>query len=128
VLSTTATVGAPGASTLLFDDAAQTMDPGNSSPFRIQDGTMTAYLYAVSNGTPSFESQADPAHHVVRVVRSWDTADPVGPLHVMAYLIVFRPTGQPAPAVSGLTLQPAGNGATASAQVDGAPLSVTFQD
>ncbi|MCE0497765.1 MAG: hypothetical protein LV481_07455 [Methylacidiphilales bacterium] len=117
-----------GHTTLVFDDGAVVPDTSGAAPLVITDGSMTAYLYPVSTGTPSFVNLPDAAHHVTRVTRSWNSSDVVGDLHVMSYLIVFRPTGQPPPSVSGLALNADANGVTASAQVDGSPLSVSFKN
>ena len=99
-----------------------------SLPLRIEDGSVTAYLYPVTTGTAGFEIQPDPAHHVTRVTRSWNSSDVAGSLHVLSYLVVFRPSTQPPPAVSGLTLKAGAGGASAAAKVDGAPLAISFQN
>jgi hypothetical protein len=115
-----------GTSTFVFDDGATMTAPESTGePWRIEDGTITAYLYPVSNQSPRFEAVPDAAHHVMRVVRPWNSSDVVGSLHVLSYLIVFRPTWEPAPSVTDIVLKQDGDGSTASAQVDGAPLSVS---
>jgi len=58
------------------------------------------------------------------VTRPWSLADVAGTSHVLAYLIVFRPSDKPAPKVSDLVLKPDGTGA--SAKVDGTDLSISF--
>jgi hypothetical protein len=127
VVASTAVPG-QGISSLIFDGGAVMPEGKDAQPFTIRDGTITAYLYPVSTGTSSFEAQPDPAHHLVRVTRSWNTSDVVGGLHIMSYLIVFRPSGQPAPSVSGLVLNTDKDGVMAGAQVDGTPLSVSFKN
>jgi hypothetical protein len=127
-------------STLVFDEDA-VMDGKAGSPLVIHDGTVTAYLYPVSNNGARFDIRLKtlpmpngqdffkvrPVPYTIsRVTRPWTSADAVGHSHVIAYLIVFRPSKQPPPAVSGLSLAPsATGGVTATAQVDGAPLSVS---
>jgi hypothetical protein len=80
----------------------------------------------VSAGNNTFKAESD--SNTFRMTRSWSNSDVVGDLHVLSYLVVFRPAGAPAPQVSGLTLKPGPNGVTASATVDGAPLSLTFKN
>jgi len=134
-------VSVPGqdVSTLAFDGNAD-MDGKNGPPFRIEDGTVTAYLYPVSNGKVQFATQlnTDPMpngqdsytvrpvpYSISRVMRFWSSADFISNLHVLSYLIVFRPSGQPAPVVSGLTLGPDATGVAAHAKVDGTDFSLT---
>ena len=115
-----------GGCSLVFDSAAAVMDGKGTLPIRIQDGSITAYLYPISAGTSDFESQSDT--QTLRLTRLWKTADSVNSLNVLAYLIVFRPSDAPAPNVSGLGLKVQGDGAFAEAQVDGTPLSVSFKN
>jgi len=141
-LSTSAAVPPEDVSTLAFNGGAVIEDKG-TYPLRIEDGTITAYLYPVTNGSVQFATQLDTnpmpngqdfwlvrpvPYRISRVMRFWDSADSIGSLHVMAYLVVFRPSGQPAPAVSGLILNTDQNGAHAAAQVDGADLSLSFKN
>ncbi len=114
-----------GTSCFVFDDGAVVTPGDATTPWRIQDGTITAYLYPVTNQTAKYEVQPDPGHHVTRVVRPWNNSDLVGQLHVLSYLIVFRPTGQPAPAVTNIILKYDGSASSATAQVDGASLSIS---
>jgi hypothetical protein len=117
-----------GVSTLVFDGGAVVPETKGGSPVRIVDGTITAYLYPVSTGNPTFQNQPDPLHHLTRVTRDWNSSDKVGLLHVLSYLIVFRPSDQPAPQVSGLRLTGDATGVSTSAKVDGAKLSISFQN
>jgi len=115
-----------GCSTLVFDDGATATDAGTAAPFRIQDGSITTYLYPITTGTPHFDTQAD--HHRFLVTRSWNAADMVASLHVLSYLVVFRSANQAPPVVSGLGLHADASGVSATAQVDGAALSVSFKN
>jgi hypothetical protein len=117
-----------GFGTLVFDDGAKLTQGDADSPTHIADGTMTAWLYPVSNAPVQYISQPDPAHHLLRVARSWNTADVVNSMHVLAYVIVFRPSDQPAPAVTDIGLKPTRDGASATATVDGTSLSVSFKN
>jgi hypothetical protein len=117
-----------GVSSFVFNGEAVFVDAKDGQPFRIQDGSMTAYLYPVSLSAVHYENQPDLAHHVTRIVRSWNTSDVIDNLHVMSYLIVFRPVDQPAPNVSGLGLKTDANGVSASAKVDGDDFSVSFKN
>ena len=51
------TVPVKAVSTLVFDTGAVMDEKDGFSPFRIQDGTVTAYLYPVSNGSVQFGTQ-----------------------------------------------------------------------
>jgi hypothetical protein len=128
--------------TLVFDENAEVDAKDGSSPLRIKDGSITAYLYPVTNRKIQYAVQykTDPMpngqdyynvrpvpYSITRVMRFWDSCDGVGNVRVMSYLIVFKPSDQPPPAVTGITLGPGAGGITASAKVDGVPLSVAFQ-
>jgi hypothetical protein len=140
VLSTGADVPGENVSTLVFAGGAVAPDSKDVAPFVVKDGIITAYLYPVTTGTVTYDTSVAVLHHadaqadtdtnVLQVTRPWSTADSVGNLHVMSYLVVLRPSDQPAPNVTGLALQPGadGTGGTAAAQVDGAPLSVSFKN
>jgi hypothetical protein len=113
-------------------------DAPGASPFRILDGSITTYLYPVTSATVQYATQTATVHHIdgqantlatlFQVTRPWTMADTIGDVHLMAYLVVFRAADKPAPTVTGLALQAGGLGVTASAQVDGAPLSVSFKN
>jgi hypothetical protein len=120
-LATSVDVPTAGGCSLIFDKGA-TLGDTNATRMRVVDGTMTAYLYPVSTGTPSWTMEN--TDHGVNVARDWSTADTVGTRHIIAYLAVFRATGQPEPAVSELMLQADGDNATASGKVDGTELSL----
>jgi hypothetical protein len=124
----TATTDVPGqgVTSLVFDDGAVVVNGGNG--VCITDGTMTTYLYPVSRAAVHYDSQPDPAHHLMRVTRSWNSSDIVGPLHVMAYLLVFRPADQAGPVVSDVKLGSDKNGESAGAKVDGETFSVALKD
>jgi len=127
------------AATLVFNENV-TMDGKAGIPFRVQDGTVTAYLYPVTNGSVQFGTQLHTLpmpngqdywqvrHIPTRISRAtwpWSNSDLVGSAHVISYLIVFRPTDQPAPNVSDLVLKEDAGGVSASASVDGAGLALT---
>lgn len=122
-----ASVPGQGTSTLVFDDGAAVGD-AKTVPLCIKDGAVTTYLYPVTTGSAKFENQPDPAHHVTRVVRSWNNSDIVDSMHVLAYLVVFKPADQAPPEVSGLSLATEKEGVVARAKVDGAALSVSFKN
>jgi hypothetical protein len=141
-LATGANVPGQVPSTLVFDGNAS-IDASHGFPLRVKDGSVTAYLYPVTNGEVQYAVQlkTNPMpngqdyfnvrpvpYRISRVMRFWDSADAVGPVRVLAYLIVFRPSDAPAPSVTGLSLQPGGDGVVAAAKVDGADLSVTFKN
>jgi hypothetical protein len=124
-----ATRGLPpsGSCSLLFDTGASVADP-KATPLTIQDGAITTYLYPVSNGPVAFETATDTHtdQHTFQVNRPWSSADALGPVHVISYLVVFRPAGQPAPQVDGPALTMDGDQISASAKVDGADLTLSF--
>jgi hypothetical protein len=113
-----------GTSALVFNSGVQTA-PLDGGGLSVKDGTITAYVYPVATGTPSFAIVPDDWHHVTRLTRAWSSSDVVGSFHVLSYLIVFRPSDQPAPTVSGLALKPDPAGVAAAATVDGTSLSLT---
>jgi hypothetical protein len=115
-----------GAQRFVFAPTAKLAGDANSSPLQVNDGTMTTWIYPLLNdGKATYTSQSDA--HVMQLNRLWTTADQVGSMHVIAYLIVFRPADQGKPAVENLKLQGDGDAGTASAQVDGQPLTVSFK-
>lgn len=121
-LVTAADPPATGGCALIFDTNA-TVSDNKATPLTLKDGTMTAYLYPVSTGTPQFGMASD--EHKITVSRAWTTADTVGSRHVLAYLIVFRPSDQTAPTVSDLTLEADGDNVSATAKVDGTNFSLS---
>ena len=125
-------VAGQGECALIFDPAATVAEgdaPGG--PTRILDGSITTYLYPITTNGGHYEGKPDyqgkPDIHFLRVTRSWSSSDVIGPFHVLSYLVVFRPSDQPAPVVSDLVLKANDTDGTASATVDGAPLSVSFK-
>jgi hypothetical protein len=114
-----------GGCSLVFDHGAMVVSGKDSVPLCVTDGSITTYLWPVSTGTPSFIPQTDA--HNLRINRPWTSADAVGPLHVLSYLVVFRRANEPAPTVSDIVLKPDTNGGSASAKVDGSSLSVSFK-
>jgi hypothetical protein len=129
---------ASGGCTLVFDTGASAAADGKETPpLRILDGTITTYLFPVSNAAVHFytqtsvlqhvDAQANTKRDVFKVTRPWESADNLGSQNVIAYLVVFRPSSAPAPNVSGLALKPDQNGTTAVAKVDGVDLSVWFK-
>jgi hypothetical protein len=53
-----------GGCTLVFDTGASAVEDKDTSSLRIVDGTITTYLYPVSNGTVHFETQTSVLQHV----------------------------------------------------------------
>ena len=115
-----------GSCSLVFDTSATVANP-QASPIVVEDGAITTYLYRVSNSTPAYESHEDDKtdQHVIQVNRDWSTADAVGKVHAISYLVVFRPAGKPAPNVSNLQLKDENGQLSTSATVDGESLSVS---
>lgn len=125
-LTTSSAIPTAGGHELVFDQDAMAATGTGNSPIRIEDGSITTYLYPVTTGTAPYTARPDA--RTFRVTRPWNSADVVGGLHVLSCLIVFRPAGQPAPAVSDLSLRTDQGGVVAAATVDGAPLSVSFKN
>jgi hypothetical protein len=115
-----------GSCSLVFDTGAKVANP-QVSPIVVEDGAITTYLYPVSNGTPAFESHEDDKtdQHVIQVNRDWSTADEVGKVHAISYLVVFRPVGKPEPKVSNLQLKDENGQLSTTATVDGENLSIS---
>ncbi len=126
-LTAASVVPGAGSNSLVFAPTA-VLEPGDGAPFRVRDGDYTAYVYPVSPASPVYEGKGDDRNLHFKLERSWTSADVVGNLHVVGYVVVFRASGQPAPAVSALSLAAAADGVTASAVVDGTPLSLTFKN
>ncbi len=118
-----------GAASLVFDTGATVADP-KASPIVVQDGAITTYLYPITNGQASYESHEDDKsdQHTVQVNRVWSSADALGKVHAISYLVVFRPADKPAPQVSDLALKDDAGQLSVSATVDGAPLSITMPE
>jgi hypothetical protein len=121
-LSTSEEPPTVGGVSLAFDKGATVADT-DAARVHLSDGTMSAYIYPVSTSAQTWSVESD--DHGLKVKRGWSTADTLNNRHVLAYVIIFRPTGQPAPAVSELMLQPDGDGVAASGKVDGASLSLS---
>jgi hypothetical protein len=117
--------GYGGVATLVFD-AAATMNGKDSQPAKILDGSITTYVYPVTSSPISFATQND--GRTFRLTRTWASADILGPLHVLSYLIVFRPSDQPAPVVTDLALTSDKTGESANATLDGVKLSVLMKE
>jgi len=115
-----------GGCSLVFDSGAAVIAGEDAVPLRVRDGSITAYLWPISTGTVGFVTET--GSHNLLVNRPWTSADAVGPLHVLSYLIVFRPPDQPAPKVSGLGLNPDATGVSVSARVDGDDLSLSVKN
>ncbi len=115
-----------GGSSLVFDSGASVGDPQSDGSVIIKDGTMTAYLYPISTSTGVYSPQVNP--HDIHLDRAWSACDTLGNLHVLSYLIVFRPSNQSPPSVTGLALKTDEGGGSAAAQVDGDAFSVSFKN
>jgi hypothetical protein len=118
--------GYPATQCLVFAPTAQVTMPADTGPVKIVDGTITAYLYPITSEKVTHETTKDV--HSVKVTRSWASADNVGYLKALSYLVVFRPSDQPAPTVSDIALRSNAGVGTASVVVDGAKLSVSFKN
>jgi hypothetical protein len=128
-LQATAALPTGGACSLVFDTAATLTNP-QATPLCVQDGAITTYVYPLTNGSVAFETKTETHtdQPTFQVNRRWTNADALGSSHVLAYLVVFRPSTEAAPRVSNLVLKNDQGQISASAEVDGSPLSVSFQD
>ncbi|HEY2588103.1 MAG TPA: hypothetical protein VGI81_20335, partial [Tepidisphaeraceae bacterium] len=124
-LTTSSAIPAAGGHEMVFDHDAKAAGGAGNSPIRIEDGSITTYLYPITPGAARYEARSDA--RTFRLTRPWSSADVVGDLHVLSCLIVFRPAGQPAPAVSDLSLRTDRGAVVARATVDGASLSASFK-
>lgn len=115
-----------GACSLVFDTDASVEDP-KASPVVVRDGAITTYVFPVSDAPVTYETKTDTAsdQHTFQLNRPWSTADAVGKVHVISYLVVFRPANAPAPKVSDLALTVQGEQVSATAKVDGTDFAVT---
>jgi len=128
-LATNRDVPLEGGCSLVFDSGAKASDGKDAGSLKIEDGTITAYLYPVTAISGTFVPKADANN--LRVNRPWTSSDNIGSgtaLHVLSYLIIFRPSDQPAPTVSDIALKGDESGVSATAKVDGDALSVSFKN
>jgi len=120
-----ASTDVPGQGTTAFVfNSGAVVTPGDGGAVHVQNGTITTYVYPISNGTVAYQTEPDDAHKMLRLTRSWNSSDIVNNFHVMAYLVVFRPPDQAPPVVTGTTLAPDKTGVSASVKVDGVALSL----
>jgi hypothetical protein len=120
VLSSSTALPGQGGCQLVFSRTA--VADTSKSPIVIRDGSITTYVYPVTNVAAPYATQIDT--HTVRLTRAWTTADKVRNLHLVSYLVVFRASQQPPPAVSKVSVRPDSNGVVAHAEVDAVELSV----
>lgn len=94
---------------------------------KVSDGDVTAYIYPVTanaEGAMAFRKDEKRAY----VERMWNSADHFGNFGVLSYLVVFKTKSQQPPVVKNISLTSSGNAMTAGAEVDGAPMSITFSN
>ncbi len=58
------------------------------------------------------------------VERSWGSADHVGNVGILSYLVVFRMPGEEAPVVKNIAFTPGDKTSSFTAEVNGTPLSL----
>ncbi|HEX4140014.1 MAG TPA: hypothetical protein VHY09_06670, partial [Candidatus Methylacidiphilales bacterium] len=114
-----------GSCSLVFPTNAAAADP-TAKPVVVNDGAVTTYIYPVSNGPVAYDTttKTQTDQPTFQVNRPWASADPVGKVHVISYLVVFRPADKPAPKVENLALKSDASQVTVNATVDGNALSV----
>ena len=122
--ASTVVPGVPGVSTLACAKDAKVTVASDGGPTHIEDGSMIGYLYPIANGPVQYKVESDT--HGVRVTRGWPTADAVGDLRVMSYLLVFRRADEAVPQVSNQSLSADAKGGHVSVEVDGTKLSLDF--
>jgi len=117
---------AAGGISLVFNDASQSkpLDGGPPGSCQVQDGDTSIYIYPVtqSGGTMAFRKDDEKKRGYVE--RPWSSADHVGNLGILSYLVVFRNPGEPAPVVKNITFSPGEKATTFTAEVNGSALSV----
>ena len=116
----------PAGLSLVFDKSATATGGAGGQPLKVDDGTITTYIYSISGSARSLDGKAD--EKTFHVARPWNTADDLGTRHVLSYLIVFRPHDQPAPKVTAITLHGDTTGSFASAKVDGNEIRVSLDN
>jgi hypothetical protein len=125
-LSTNTAIPSTGSNCLVFTKDAQFIAGADGSPNRIVDGSETAYLYPVANGSAMYQGTVSGDY--LKVTRDWTSADKIGDMHIISYAVIFRPTGSQAPKVTGLALLKDGAQAIAKANVDGDDMSLSFKN
>ena len=116
----------PACMQLVFDPKATLAGEPNANPLCIKDGSISTYVYSISNSPVTYQTAVDPK--MFHITRSWKTADEVGKLHVMSYIIAFRPSDQPAPVIDNASVHADGDGGISSVKVDGVDFSASFKE
>jgi hypothetical protein len=110
---------------LEFNELAEGKPIADGPPgsFEVTDGDVTTYVYPVTQSATGVMTYTKDEKRV-DLQRDWTTADHAGNIGVLSYLVVFRNPGEDVPVVKDLTLVSDDKGATASANVNGAAMSV----
>ena len=116
-------IGTAAARLVFANGATQT----GGSPVTVTHGTWKAYVYPISLASATYTQQTDSATGNFWLQRFWTaSSDAVGQARVLAHLIAFRASSDPVPVVTNISLSATGGVTTATATVDGTPMSVSF--
>jgi hypothetical protein len=116
-----------GGISLVFNDAAvgAPLAGGPVGAWEVHDGDYIVDVYPVTkatNSTMAFRKDDDRKRAYVE--RDWVSADHVGNLGVLSYLLVFRMPGESAATVKNIGFTPGDKTLTFTADVNGSPLSL----
>ncbi|MCE0498243.1 MAG: hypothetical protein LV481_09900 [Methylacidiphilales bacterium] len=111
---------------LVFNGEAEGAEMAGGPPgsCEVHDGDYTVDVYPVTQGAGAMAFRKDDTKNRGYVERMWDSADHVGNLGVLSYLVVFRIPGENAPDVKNIAFTPGDKTLNLTAEVNGTPLSL----
>jgi hypothetical protein len=115
-----------GGISLVFNGSAQgkPLDGGPPGACLVQDGTVSVYVYPVTQDGGAMSFRKDDETKRGYVERPWSSADHVGNLGILSYLVIFKNAGEPAPVVKNITFTPGDKATAFTAEVNGQTLSL----
>ena len=119
-----------GGISLVFNGSAEgaNMAGGPPGSCEVHDGDFIVDVYPVTQSGGAMAFRKDDTLKRGYVERSWASADHVGNLGILSYLVVFRSPGEVAPVVNNIAFTPGDKNSTFTAQVNGAPLSLEISN
>ncbi len=99
---------------------------GPAGSCEVRDGDYIIDAYPVTQGAGAMTFRKDDTIERGYVERSWDSADHVGNLGIMAYLLVFRIPGEGPTDVKNVAFTSGDKTTSLTAKVNGEPLSLSI--
>lgn len=100
---------------------------GPAGSWVVEDGGVTAYICPVSMSGVKMTSQIDGEHSRVYVERPWSSADPIGKINALGYLVVFQLPGEAVPVVKDISMVATDEKVTLSASVNDKQLTLQIK-